>query len=111
MKTTNGTGTILYGRSAKRTIQPPRRRLEIEASGFAPYSYQATKWFVLFFLPVIPMGSFRVIPSDQGFFSTEQSEYLLEPAPWNVIQVLTHYVIGWGSLFLVKWLVWDVLLS
>jgi hypothetical protein len=111
MKTINGTGTILYGRSGKRTIQPARKRLEIEASGFAPYSYQATKWFVLFFLPIVPLASFRVIPSDQGFFSTEQSEYLLEPAPWNVIQVLGHYVIGWGALSLVKWLVWDVLLS
>ena len=110
MKTSNGTGTLLYGRAKKRML-PPKRRLEIEAKGYAPYSYQAVKWFVLFFLPLIPLGTYRVIPSDQGFFSTEQSSYLMEPAAWDWFQVLRHYVIGWGAAWLLKWLVWDVILS
>src|SRR4029434_4564514 len=103
MKTINGTGTILYGRSQKRML-PQKMRLEIEAKGYAPYSYQAIKWFVLFFTPLIPLGTYRVIPSDQGFVRTQQSSYLLEPRPWDWLQVLRHYVIGWGAVFLLKWL-------
>jgi len=110
MKTINGTGTILYGRAHKRMLHP-KKRLEIEAKGFAPYSYGAIKWFVLFFLPLIPLGAYRVIPSDQGFFSTEQSAYIMEPDDWNWLQVLRHYVIGWGAAWLLKWLIWDVALS
>jgi hypothetical protein len=110
MKTINGTGTILYGRSQKRML-PPKMRLEIEAKGYAPYSYQAIKWFALFFVPLIPLGTYKVIPSDQGVFSTQQSSYLLEPKPWDWLQVLRHYVIGWGAVFFMKWLVWDVILS
>jgi hypothetical protein len=105
MRTVNGIGTRLYGRAKKRSL-PPKLRVELGAKGFAPYSYQAVKWFVFLFVPLIPLGTYRVIPSDQGFFSSEQSSYLMEPAPWDWLQVLVHYAIAWGGLWIVKRIVW-----
>lgn len=45
----NGCGTCLYGRS---DVDP------------ATQSYVATKWFTLLFIPVLPLGRYRVIQTD-----------------------------------------------
>ena len=50
-ETTNGIGTIFYGCS------------DLRDDG----SYIATKWFVIFFIPIFPLGSFRVLLMDSKF--------------------------------------------
>ena len=82
MFTFNGTGTMLYG---KRDKQPDG-------------SYIATKWLVLFYLPVLPLGSYRVWPgtTELRLLGTNTS-LTLEAAPFSWRQVLNCYLV---SLFL-----------
>jgi len=77
MRTINGIGTCLLGRR------------EPAADG----SYLATKWVVLFFLPVLPLASYRVLPGpgSEGLLSTETS-YYLQPQPLHGRQVLNWYL-------------------
>ena len=61
-----GIGTTLYGHTKKQELSG-NERIEAERGGYLPYSYQVVKWFTLFFLPVIPLGTYRVIRENQPF--------------------------------------------
>jgi hypothetical protein len=62
MYTFNGIGTTIYGR-AKRQKLSGAERLAAEQAGYLPESYQVVKWFVLLFMPLVPLGN---IPSAEG---------------------------------------------
>jgi hypothetical protein len=69
MSTFNGIGTKFYGKT------------DVEQDG----SYTTTKWFVLIYLPIYPIGSFRVIKEEN---STNLVVY--NSKKYQVIQVDLH---------------------
>jgi hypothetical protein len=71
----NGIGTKYYGKAER----------------WPDGSYITTKWIVLFFVPILPLGSFRVKRiSGDGFF---RGEYLVEEVGLHNRQVTTTYAI------------------
>ena len=102
MFTFNGIGTTLYGRR------------DPAADG----SYVATKWLVVFFVPIIPLASFRVWKGETSFrFLGTNTDYRLEPLPLQWRQVLNWYLatlffgpllvyIFGGGLLLWAWQAW-----
>lgn len=85
----NGIGLTLYGKD------------KIEEDG----SYVATKWFILFLLPIIPLGSYRVLVSDSRTIARgAETSYLMTKTDFNTGQVIKTYLIGWSigiAIFLV----------
>ena len=83
-------GTTLYGKR------------DVHADG----SYIATKWFILFFLPIIPLGSYRVWRGETRNTSIPlisvgaSTQYKMVPVPLNWKQVIGTYLFVWGILIL-----------
>ena len=73
-------------------------------------SYQATKWFVIFFMPIIPLKTFRVleIPKYNLLGEDDQSkEYKMLPIKLDIIQIIKTFLSYWGGLlafFLISFL-------
>jgi hypothetical protein len=80
----NGIGTKVYG---KREENPDG-------------SYIVTKWFIIIFFPIIPLGSYRVIKEKQKFLSAKFPRYQMTEAKLNVKQVLNTYLAWWSILIL-----------
>ena len=77
----HGVGTILHG---KRSPVPDG-------------SYVATKWFVVLFVPIVPLASSRVWQGETQFrFLGTSTDYHPEPLPLQWRQVLNWYL---GTLF------------
>jgi hypothetical protein len=100
VQTINGIGTTIYG-GAKKQELTSQERLHAEASGFLPYSYQVVKWFVIFYLPVIPLGTYRVLKVKQRFWSMLSPSYGMLPVPWDWSQVIRHYLIVYSIPLLI----------
>ena len=94
MWTINGIGTKLCGEK------------KIASDG----SYQATKWFVIFFMPIIPLKTFRVleIPKYNLLGEDDQlKEYKMLPIKLDIIQIIKTFLSYWGGLlafFLISFL-------
>ena len=94
MWTINGIGTKLCG----------------EKKIASDSSYQATKWFVIFFMPIIPLKTFRVleIPKYNLLGEDDQSkEYKMLPIKLDIIQIIKTFLSYWGGLlafFLISFL-------
>ena len=101
MTTINGIGTTLYGRSKKQALAGIDRSVA-EQAGFDPVSYQAVKWFVVLFLPVIPLGTYRVIRY------TRSNQYSMQEIEWDWRQVGAHYAVTYlpiaGLAFVAEYL-------
>ena len=83
----NGIGTSFYGQS------------RFESDG----SFVQTKWFILAFFPLIPLGSARVIQQESGgipFISSSTSYEVLEELPMDWTQVIKIYLY---AIFIVAW--------
>ena len=82
MSTVNGTGTMFYG------WQPPRR---------ADRTRYATQWFVLFYLPIVPLARYKVrILSDrakEGFFGGATDHY----------ELLERTELDWSEILMTWW--------
>ena len=80
--TLNGVGTKYYG---KRDVEPDN-------------SFITTEWIVLVYIPIIPIGSFRVQPTGEStntiIFSSTQ--YLVQRVPFNWRQIRNVYAITIG---------------
>lgn len=94
METLNGLGVTLYGKK------------DINKSDA---SYTATKWFVIAFLPIIPLGSYRVKRGENSFGIPEgkllpgtSTDFYMEKIKLDWLQIIKTYLIGWfiGILFL-----------
>ena len=74
----NGTGTTLYGKR------------EIKSDG----SYIATQWFILFYLPIFPMDSYRVLPTTRVNhpFTSKTNYARFEKVSLNKSQVINIYL-------------------
>ena len=76
--TLNGCGTKYYGRR------------DLKADG----SYITTEWIVFVYIPLIPIGSFRVQPTGKSSFYIigSSSEYLVQRVPFNWRQIRNVYI-------------------
>lgn len=89
----NGIGWTLYGKD------------QVGSDG----SYITTKWFIFFFLPLIPLGSYRVLvgesePTALGV----RTSYQMVKVEFNTKQVLKTYLVGWaigaGIILVLVWI-------
>ena len=85
----NGIGTSLYGKS------------EVESDG----SYVATKWFIVLFLPLFPLGSYRAQRGETTSSATAlvglpgaSTQYKMVRVPLNRKQVVQIYLAVYGLL-------------
>jgi len=90
-----GIGTILYGYA------------EINKND---HSYIATKWFTISYLPIIPLGSYRVwyglTESTFSFFSFGSKTYLrLIKLKLNWKQVIKAYLVSLPFYIVIVWLI------
>jgi len=98
MKRCQGIGTIFYG---KRNYDPLNK------------SFIATKWFVIFLLPIIPLKSYRMIEihKSEKFYgvawSGAESYNIIEEISLkkNIKQILFTYIFVYGGLglFILFW--------
>ena len=90
--TLNGFGTKFYGKRDQ------------AADG----SYVTTKWLTALYVPVIPVGSYRVKPVGQGTnWGIHRSQnYQVQNLPLCWEQVWNIYMIAAPILFLGGWLIW-----
>ncbi len=89
----HGCGTRLYG-SEHREELPTYPAAQAEQDGYDPSSYQAIKWFTLFYLPIVPLGTYRARRLKQSFWTTRYPRYQLERIAWDWAQVASHYAIA-----------------
>lgn len=95
-QTINGIGTTLFGHSRPQPVSPERRE-ELERSGYIRYSYQVVKWVVVLYVPLVPLGCFRVIRSARGSWPVG-TQYLMDPVAMDWGQIAWHYGVGWGGV-------------
>lgn len=96
MMTINGVGTTIYGRANEQDLVG-NARLEAEEVGYHPHSYQVVMWFVFLYMPVVPLGTYRVMEVRQNFWALD-SRYAMVPVEWDWHQVATHYAAAFGSI-------------
>lgn len=91
--TLNGFGTKFYG----------KRDQAVDGS------YITTKWLTALYVPVIPLGSYRVKPVGQGTnWGIHRSQnYQVQTVPFCWEQVWNIYMIAAPILFLVGWFGWS----
>lgn len=76
-RSVNGIGTKFYGR----------------ADEWADGTYITTKWFIFFYLPIIPLRSYRVKRIDEGGFFANRL-YQTQEVPRNGPQIRKTYAVG-----------------
>jgi hypothetical protein len=77
MQTINGIGTTIYGRANRQELADADR-FAAEQAGYLPASYQVVKWFVFLFMPIVPLGTHRVMKAKQKFFTMEFRQYAMQ---------------------------------
>jgi hypothetical protein len=80
----NGSGTMYYGKR------------DVDIGG----SYVTTEWIVFFWLPILPLSSWRVFPLTDELvtsYGTRQA-YQARPVSLNWAQVLNVYLLTAGCL-------------
>ena len=95
MQTVNGVGTTLYGR-AKREELFGGDRIAAEEAGYVPVSFQVVKWFVILYMPLIPLGTYRVLKAQQGFWTLDFPQYSMTQVAWDWKQIAWHYAAAYG---------------
>ena len=93
MLTINGTGVTVYGAANPNPL--PVDSGWAEQTELVPCSYQVVKWVTVMFLPIVPLGVFRVVRARRTFWSFQAANYMMQPVAWDWRQVLTHYAVGW----------------
>lgn len=95
MYTSNGIGTTIYGRAKREELTGPERHAAEEA-GYLPATYQVIKWFVFLYLPVVPLGTYRVMKAHQKFLTLDFPQYSMRRVGWDWKQVAVHYAVAYG---------------
>ena len=85
--TSNGTGTILYG-----------KKDELDDG-----SYITTEWIVFFWVPLYPLRSWRILPTGEGANNIVYSSYGYKRAqvPLDAHQVRNGYAVTLGIIAVV----------
>src|SRR5512139_1119967 len=86
----HGFGTRLYGSRNPESL-PAYEAMEAESQGWCPYTYQAVRWFTLLYVPVVPLGTYRVMRCKQPFWTLRQARYRGRRMPSDWSQVIQHY--------------------
>jgi hypothetical protein len=57
-------------------------------------SFVTTEWFVIAHIPIIPLGSFRVVPTGKSsnLLVYRSTQYLVKPVPMNWLQIRNVYI-------------------
>jgi len=98
MYSINGFGTRLYGKSDFNRLDG---------------SYITTKFIVIFFIPIFPIGSYRVIKgkaAQSGSITLReyQVEYQMQKIQTNIFQIIKIYFFAYFSIALLFWLLFNV---
>ncbi len=96
----NGIGTMLIGKAKKRD-EPREPGPAFVEQAYGSKSYQAVKWFTFFFVPVVPLGTYRVRTADEKLFGVGTSYHLMQRIDWDWKQVMSHYAAGWLPILLI----------
>lgn len=92
--TVNGIGTKYYGELARASDN----------------SYITTEWFVIFYVPIFPVGSFRVRPTGQSsnYIVYSSQQYEVQPVTLCRRQVISTYLVlaAVAAVFLPLWIFW-----
>ena len=105
-----GIGTILYG-GLRREPLPAAEALRAEEQGRHPSSFLAIRWFTVLYLPLIPLGTYRVVkskelseglpitpwPSSQD--SQDQGGIDVRRVSWRWDLVLLQLTLVWGAAY------------
>ena len=97
--TFNGIGTKYYGKRDK------------EQDG----SYITTLFIVFIYFPIIPLGSYRVLPKGTESltgnlaYTSSSMDFLVKKVPLNIIQLLLVYLTAFTILFGIPYIVIEVL--
>ena len=86
----NGWGVQLYGHKDPRYLTGAEAVQAVQA-GFHPVSYQAVLWFTEFFVPIVPLGVYRVVDAQDATFGQRRK---MTPVPWDWRQIAWHYLGG-----------------
>lgn len=83
-----GSGTVWYGEALK------------EPDG----SYVTTEWFVVFAIPILPLGSKRVrfVHDQSGVLSGVSRLYTTQPVPLYIPHVIKGYSVTLGIVLLIN---------
>lgn len=100
IKSGNGSGEGLYGKK------------DVRQDG----SYTATKWFMILLIPIIPLGTYRVLKgktshnlvSAPGIGIQQSTEIRMERLKMDWHQVITTYAITLAILILIALLIYYV---
>ena len=95
MRAVNGIGVTMYGCKNKEALTGIDAENAV-FGGLEPYSYQAIQWLVVFFLPVLPSGTYRVLRARGSNFL--RGRYVLRKVDWDWKQIASHYAAGWWWL-------------
>ncbi len=73
-------------------------------------SFVTTEWFVIIDIPIIPLGSFRVLPTGRtmDLFFIKSRDYRVQRVPLNWRQVINVYLVA-IALLMALFLVLDLL--
>lgn len=94
-----GIGTTLYGKADKK---------EDPTYG---QTYVTTKWFIVCYLPLIPLKSMRIggVKTKSLFLvvynSSTTQYFILEQVPLNWAQIARTFFLTWGLVALAVWLI------
>ena len=65
-------------------------------------SYQATKWFVVFYMPIIPLKTYRVLELPTynlgDVENNKLKEFKMLPIRFDITQIIKTFVSYWGGL-------------
>ncbi len=90
----------LYGEKHREVLAQPFNNQAVEL-GFEPVVYQAILWFCLVYFPLIPRGTYLILPyadeDSPGGDDCERYRGIKVATDWH--QVCCHYLIAYG-LFL-----------
>jgi hypothetical protein len=73
-------------------------------------SFVTTEWFVIIDIPIIPLGSFRVLPTGRAMnlFFIKSRDYQVQRVPLNWRQVINVYLVA-IALLMALYLVLELL--
>lgn len=95
--------TITYGWAKKEPLSETER-MQIGTANVEPYSYQAIEWFTISYVPLVPLGTYRVVCERHSFWSAQRPRRYKRRVPWDVGQVIQQYAVVYGGLGLILWI-------
>lgn len=77
------------------------QKLRAETIGFIQYTVAKYHFFVIFELPIIPIGCYRVMDVDYKYENHHHSQYrykIFGTEKWVLSEIIRIYIRGWGRV-------------